>query len=111
MQPNADNTDFKCRVYASCASDIGVADMTGKRSSESPIPSWKFYSWQLAATVPMRAPIYSENNANYQVSVMIKWCRLLLTMEDEKGGIGRIVVTIIPVDCNWEHASQIPHEV
>jgi|TARA_B100000959_G_scaffold90769_1_gene96523 hypothetical protein len=104
------NTDFKHRFFATCVSEIGVVDMTGKWFSESPIPSWKFYSRQLAATVSMRTPIYSENNANYHVSVMINWCRLLLPMVDEKGAIDRILVAIIPVDRNREHASQVPHE-
>ncbi len=109
VKPNADNTDFKYRVYATCVSEIGVVGMTGKWFSESPIPSWKFYNRQLAAAVSMRTPIYFENNANYQVSVMIKWYRLLLPMVDEKGAIDRILVAIIPVDRNREHASQVPH--
>ena len=105
VQPNADVSDFKYRVYATCVSEIGVVDMTGKWFSESPIPSWKFYSRQLAAAVALRAPIYSENNADYQVSVMIKWCRLLLPMVDAKGTVDRILVAIVPVNRNQEHAS------
>jgi len=31
-------------------------------------------------------------------------------MVDEKGAIDRILVAIIPVDRNREHASQVPHE-
>jgi hypothetical protein len=104
VEPNADVSDFKYRVYATCVSEIGVVDMTGKWFSESPIPSWKFYSRQLAAAVALRAPIYSENDADYQVSVLIKWCRLLLPMVDTNGTVDRILVAIVPVNRNHEQA-------
>ncbi|MFP6749413.1 MAG: hypothetical protein VCD66_17685 [Alphaproteobacteria bacterium] len=43
-------------------------------------------------------PIYPENNAHYQVSTMIKWCRLLLPMVDDRGKINRILVPNVPMD-------------
>lgn len=97
-QPNQDGTDFMYRLYASKVSEIGGLDMTGKWFSESPISSWQFYRRQLAATVALRMPLYSENNASYEISVRIKWCRLLLPMVDDDGAVSRILIANVPVD-------------
>ncbi|MDP6876169.1 MAG: PAS domain-containing protein, partial [Alphaproteobacteria bacterium] len=98
VQPNADYSDFRYRLYATVVSEIGGIDMTGRWFSESPVVSWKFYRRQLAATAKLRTPIYSENNADYQTSVLIKWCRLLLPMADANGTVDRILVANVPVD-------------
>ncbi|MBC8242602.1 MAG: hypothetical protein H8E30_19330, partial [Alphaproteobacteria bacterium] len=60
--------------------------------------SWQFYRRQLAATVALRMPLYSENNASYEISVRIKWCRLLLPMVDDDGAVSRILIANVPVD-------------
>jgi hypothetical protein len=97
VQPNDDYSDFRYRVYASAAAEIGKVDLTGKWFSESTVPSWSFYRRQLAAAAALRAPVYSENNADYSVSLTVKWCRLLLPMADPAGRVDRIVVAIVPV--------------
>lgn len=96
-QPNDDYTDFRYRVYASAVAEVGSVDMTGKWFSQSTSPDWSFYLRQLAAVADMRAPVYSENNAHYKVSVTVKWCRLLLPMADSGGRVDRIAVAIVPV--------------
>lgn len=98
IQPNDDGSDFMYRLFATGVSDIGGRDMTGKWFSESPVSSWNFYRRQLAACMALRQPIYSENNAAYDVSVTIKWCRLLLPMVDAQGAVNRILVPNVPVD-------------
>jgi len=98
IQPNDDFSDFRYRLFGSKVSEIGGLDMTGKWFSESPVASWQFYRRQLAACARLRTPIYSENNAAYQVSTLIKWCRLLLPMKDEAGRVNRILVPNVPVD-------------
>ena len=98
VQPNADFSDFKYRVYATSVAEIGNLDMTGKWFSESKVGNWSYYRRQLAAAARMRAPIYAENNASYDISVLIKWCRLLLPMQDEDGRVNRILVAIVGVN-------------
>jgi hypothetical protein len=78
--------------------EIGNLDMTGKWFSESKVGNWSYYRRQLAAAARMRAPIYAENNASYDISVLIKWCRLLLPMQDEDGRVNRILVAIVGVN-------------
>ena len=102
VQPNDDYSDFRYRVYASAAAEIGKIDMTGKWFSESTAPGWSFYRRQLAAAAALRAPVYSENNADYRVSITVKWCRLLLPMADPAGRVDRIVVAIVPVRRNGD---------
>ncbi len=102
VQPNADYSDFKYRVFATAVSEIGGLDMTGRWFSESPVESWRFYHRQLTAAAKLQTPVYSENDADYQTSVLIKWCRLLLPMVDADGTVDRILVAIVPVDRRQE---------
>ncbi len=98
VEPNNDGSDFMYRLFATAVVEIAGRDMTGKWFSESPVPSWQFYRRQLAACVSLRVPVYSENNADYQVSTLIKWCRLLLPMVDDQGNVNRILVPNVPID-------------
>lgn len=98
IEPNEDATDFKYRVFASQVSHILELDMTGKWFSESPVPRWAFYRRQLAAVVALRAPVYSENNADYVALDTIHWCRLLLPLVNEQESIDRILAVNAPLD-------------
>ena len=98
VEPNADFTDFKYRVYATSVATLAGLDMAGKWFSESEIGNRSYYRRQLAAAAKMRLPIYSENNASYDVSLIIKWCRLLLPLQGADGVVDRILVAIVGVD-------------
>ena len=98
VQPNDAGDDIMYRLFATGVSEIGGLDMTGKWFSESPVASWQFYRRQLAACSTLRMPIYSENNADYRISTLIKWCRLLLPMVDDHGRVNRILIPNVPLD-------------
>jgi hypothetical protein len=98
IEPNEDNTDFKYRLFGSRVSEVLGLDMTGKWFSESPVSSWTFYRRQLAATVALRTPLYSENNAAVEISTVIRWCRLLLPMVDDQGRVDRVLAVNAPIN-------------
>lgn len=92
VEPNADHTDYKFRVYGSKIVNISGRDMTGKWVSELPAAQSSILQAQYVALHNIRKPLYSEHLTYIIATHATQWCRLILPMESALGKMDRILV-------------------
>ncbi len=98
LEPEQDGRDFRYRIFGSRIAQMFGQDMTGRRLSEFPELAARNTLRQYHLVMRARRAIYSEHDAMPEVSLVVRWCRLVLPFTDRLGGISRLLVTNVPVE-------------
>ena len=96
LEPNADSSDFRYRLFGSAIREIFKRDPTGTMVSDLPLAQASVFGAQHRALLALRRPIYSEHDAPPEVSSITRWCRLILPYAGADGAITRILVADVP---------------
>jgi hypothetical protein len=103
IEPNADASDFRYRVFGSIIATVSGFDMTGRFFSAHPVSAYigDFHHATYRAVMQRRAPIATTHRPPASQS-MTTWTRLVLPLADGEGRINRLLAGIVPVATNGE---------
>lgn len=97
LEPNADASDFRYRLYGTEVASHHGRDMTGQWLSAFNPPGPIVFGTQYRAVVECRVAVYAEHDADIKVSYCTRWCRLALPMAGPDDRIDRVVVCNVPI--------------
>lgn len=98
LEPERGGEDFRYRIYGSRVAQRFGRDMTGHRVSDFPGPAASSMLSQYREVMRIRRAIYSEHDAPLEVSLVVRWCRLVLPWVDRTGAVSRLMVANVPVE-------------
>lgn len=97
LEPNAEFSDFHCRLYGSLiVLEIGD-DMTGRWVSEHEPAMARCFIDQYAAAAELRSPVYSEHQYSPKLNLVNVCARLILPFAGDDNRVNRIMVCLVPV--------------
>jgi PAS domain len=98
LEPSADASDFRYRVFGSIIAAVSGFDMTGRFFSAHPASSYirDFHLAAYRAVMRRRSPIATVHRPPASLS-MTTWKRLVLPLADDEGRIIRLLSGIVPV--------------
>ena len=97
LEPNADASDFRYRIYGTKLADLSGFDLNGKFVSQMPTPpimkAFLLAGHRLVAR--RRRPLLSKHSPP-ATSNAASWTRLLLPLLNEEGETSRVLVMNVP---------------
>ncbi|MCR9220276.1 MAG: PAS domain-containing protein [Alphaproteobacteria bacterium] len=97
LEPVDGGRDYLYRLYGTQVARFFGRDMTGRRLWEFPSPAVTNSLVQYRMVTTNRVALYVEHDAPDSVSVLVRWCRLILPFQDESGAIDRLLVGNVAV--------------
>ena len=96
LETTEDPYDFRYRVYGSEIVAITRTEMTGKTTSDIPMPDLRaLFQATYAAAVRLACPVLSHHRAPPEFGMTL-WARLILPCEDGSGRINRLLAASEP---------------
>jgi hypothetical protein len=101
LEPNADITDFRYRLFGSISAMVWGFDMTGRLLSANPANAYigDFHRAGYRAVMQRCTPIATVHRPPVSQSTTT-WHRLVLPLADDEGRITRLLAGIVPVTTN-----------
>ena len=96
LEPEPGFGDFRYRLVGSSIFEIVKHDLAGTLVSDLSLARATVFGAQFRALRTLRRPIYSEHDAPPDVSLITRWCRLILPYAGADSAITRILVVNVP---------------
>lgn len=96
LEPNADASDFRYRLYGSRIVEYAKVDMTGKHVRDIPAPLVAaYFVATYRATAQRREMLYAHHRTHHDIQTA-EWDRLILPFVDDRGVVDRLLVGNVP---------------